>query len=183
MNIYDFQDVSTLHICIDYDDNVDADNIELFMKPGSARTIINGYKKLNIKYKIYFGDIPECIFSSFIKKHNTLSGKVTKSMHCWSYLKELIINKQAILVVCDDNYILFHISSRYNYYGINACDKKNKIVTYLLYEGIKWLHKNGYKFIHFNTYHLFETDEKMKNIAKFKQSFCNKMFTQYLVKK
>ena len=55
--------------------------------------------------------------------------------------------------------------------------------TYLLYEGIKWLTENNYKFIHFGEYEHYFNDEKNKNISKFKKTFCNKMYTQYYLVK
>ena len=71
------------------------------------------------------------------------------------------------------------ISNNYSYYAINACTKKDRIVTYLLYEGINWLTKNNYKIIHFGTFPKYVEGEKNINISKFKKAFCNKMFTQY----
>ena len=174
---------SNMHLCINYSENVNIENIECEMEGGGTRTIINGFKKNPPTIKIYFGEIENEIFQSFVNKHYELAGKKTKSENCWDLNKEMILNKEAILVVYENNYVLFHSSENYSYYGINACTKGDKIVTYLLYEGIKWLTKNGYKFIHFDIFHKYSIGEKNINISKFKKSFCNKIYTQYYVYK
>ena len=123
------------------------------------------------------------IFNNFKNKHIELAGKQTRSDKCWKLNKDMIINKEAILVCNENNFVLFHCSPEYCYYGINACTKKDKIVSILLYEGIKWLLKNNFKFIHFDTFYIHFNDEKMINISKFKKSFCNKIFNQYYLEK
>ena len=92
-------------------------------------------------------------------------------------------NEKALLLVSGNNYVLYFLSNSYCYYAINACTKRDKIVTFLLYEGIKWLISNNYKFIHFGPFYKYFEDEKNINICKFKKSFCNKMYTQYYLEK
>lgn len=177
ININNFKHQSSIDLCINYSNDID--NIEKEMEGGGTRTIINGFKKKAPKIDIYFGKIDALVFQSFIKKHISLAGKETKSKECWYKVKQMIIDKEAILVVHKDNFILFHSSENYSYYGINACTKKDKIVTYLLYKGIQWLIENKCNFIHFGRMYKYFEEEKKINISKFKKSFCNKMFTQY----
>ena len=149
----------------------------------TTRTILNKY--VNIEpFQVYCGNINDDIFNSFIDKHFRLAGKKTKSKQCWSILKQLIKEKKALLLVANNNYILFFISSEYSYYAINACTKRDNIVSYLLFEGMKWLEENNYKFIlHFGTFKNSIDNIKIQNIANFKKSFCNKIFTQYYLEK
>tara|TARA_B110001452_G_scaffold89105_1_gene73025 strand:+ start:13678 stop:14574 length:897 start_codon:yes stop_codon:yes gene_type:complete len=145
---------------------------------GETRTIVKKYLN-NTKFNVYFGDVSNIIFNSFIDKHLELSGKKTKSEKCWLMLKNMIKEKKAILLVSDNNYILYCVSNNYCYYAINACTKRDSIVSYLLYSGLLWLTENNFKFIHFGTLKNFVSGEKNINISRFKNSFCNKMFTQY----
>ena len=183
IDIKNFNLEKTMDICISYKNDINIENIEKHMEGGGTRTIINGFKKNPPKVNIYYGEISNDIFNSFIDKHINLAGKKTKTDKCWNLINEMIKKKEAILLISNDNYVLYHISKNYCYYGINACSKKDRIVTYLLYEGIKWLIKNGCNFIHFGKYYKYFNDEKNKNISKFKKSFCNKMFTQYYLDK
>jgi len=177
IDIKNFKLKTTLELYINYSNNIN--NIEKEMKRGGTRTIINGFLKNKPQIKIYYGKIENEIFESFINKHYKLSNRKTKSEKCWNLVKNMILNKEAILLVYDNNYILFHTSKNYTYYGMNACTRKDKIVTYLLYEGIKWCLKNKCNFVHFGSFYKYFNDNKNINISKFKSSFCNKMFTQY----
>lgn len=179
INIKNFYSNYELNQYIDYDQSIDLDYIEKEMESGGTRTIINGYKKNKINVQIYYGFIDDYIFNNFKNKHIELAGKQTRSDKCWQLNKDMILNKEAILVCYENNFVLFHCSEKYCYYGINACTKKDKIVSILLYEGIQWLLKNNFKFIHFDTFYIHYKDEKMINISKFKKSFCNKIYNQY----
>lgn len=162
---------------INYDDNIK--EIEKEMEGGGTRTIINGFNKNKPEFNIYFGDIDKTVLERFKNKHVELSGKITKDDVCWDIIYKFIKEKEGLLLESNNNFIFFHISQYYSIYGINACTKKDKIVTYLLYEGIKWLNSNNYKFINFGTYYKYYNDSKNISISKFKKSFCNKMYTQY----
>lgn len=150
----------------------------LSVMKGETRTNIKKYIN-KCEYKIYFGDIDEQIFSNFVDKHLKLAGKKTKSDKCWNLLKQMIIEKKSLLITSDNNFILYFVSKNYCYYAINACDRRDKIVSYLLYMGMEWLNNNGYKTIYFSKLEKFENTEKMINIARFKKGFCNKIFTNY----
>jgi hypothetical protein len=184
-SIFDLIDIDNfklkykIEMYVNYESNVIQDKIENYMEGGGARTIINGFKKNIPNVNIYFGEINDETIESFKNKHIELSGKKTKDDICWELTKQLIINKEGLLLENNNNFILFLISDNYSYYAINACTKRDKIVTFLLYEGIKWLNNNNYKYIHFGTFYKYYNDEKNINISKFKKSFCNKMFNQY----
>ena len=154
-------------------------DIKSEMEGGGTRTIINGYNKNKPNFDIYFGQINDDVFDSFVNKHLELAGKKTKTDNCWELNKKVILEKKAILLFSGNNYILYYISNNYSCYATNACTKKDRIVTYLLYEGINWLTKKNYKLIHFGTFPKYVEGEKNINISKFKKAFCNKMFTQY----
>jgi|SaaInlStandDraft_6_1057023.scaffolds.fasta_scaffold06376_3 hypothetical protein len=183
IDIKNFSANYELNQYINYDKSINLDSIEKEMEGGGTRTIINGYKKNKIDIQIYYGFIDDDIFNNFKNKHIELAGKQTRSDKCWKLNKDMIINKEAILVCYENNFVLFHCSPEYSYYGINACTKKDKIVSILLYEGIQWLLKNNFRFIHFDTFYIHYKDEKMINISKFKKSFCNKIFNQYYLAK
>lgn len=182
IDICKFKLESNIHTYINYSKEVILDNLESEMD-GGVRRLIHNFKKNLPTIDIYFGEIEDNIFESFINKHLELSGKKTKSNESWNFMKKMIQNREAILLAHEENYVLFHTSKKYSYYGVNACTKKSTIVSYLFYEGIKWLIKNECEFIHFGMYHKYYEDEKKYNIAKFKKSFCNKMYTQYYLVK
>ena len=174
-----FNHGSSIDICVNYSKNTNINFIEKEMESGGARTVINGFKKNPVDVVILSGTIDDLLFDAFVKKHLMLAGRKTKPDYCWNMIKDMIKNREAILVYYQDNYILFHSSFNYSYYGINACTKKDKIITYLLYKGIQWLITNKCEFIHFGKFYKYFEDDKNINISKFKKSFCNKMFTQY----
>lgn len=178
IDVKDFNKKYEMHIWINFKE-IHINNIEKYMKSGGTRTIINGYKKNKFNINIYYGEIEEEVINNFKNKHTELAGRQTKSDKCWNIIKKMIIEKEAILVCQNNNFVLFHFSQRYSYYGINACTRKDKIVTILLYEGIKWLKENNCNYIHFGIYKKFANSEKSRNISKFKQSFCNKIYNQY----
>ena len=105
---------------------------------GETRTILNKYIN-KFEYKIYFGDIDEKIFSKFTDKHLKLAGKKTKSDKCWKLLKQMIIDKKSVLITSNNNFILYFVSKNYCYYAVNVCDRRDKIVSYLLYIPYKLL--------------------------------------------
>ena len=144
-----------------------------------TRTLINGFNKNKPEFNIYYKDINEDIIKKFKDKHFELAGQKTKDDLCWNITEKIIKDGEGLLLESNNNFILFLISSSYSYYAFNVCTKKDKIVTYLLYEGIKWLNSNNYKFIHFGTYSKYYNDSKNICISKFKKSLCNKMYTQY----
>lgn len=166
-----------LEMFINYDDNIK--EIEKEMEGGGTRTIINGFNKDKPKFNIYYKDVSPDIIKKFKDKHLELAGQKTKDDFCWDITEKIIKDGEGLLLESNNNFIFFLISSNYSYYALNACTKKDKIVTYLLYEGIKWLSSNNYNFIHFGTYYKYYNDSKNICISKFKKSFCNKMYTQY----
>jgi len=179
-SIFDLLDLKQLKLKYKlemYFEKSQGNNILTSLK-SKSRTIINKYLN-KTKFNIYFGEVNDTIFNSLVDKHLELSGKKTKPDKCWSILKDMIKEKKAILLVSDNNYIIYFISNKYCYYAINACTKRDSIVSYLLYEGLKWLTENKFNFIHFYTYEKYIKDEKKKCISKYKKALCNKMFTQY----
>jgi len=145
---------------------------------GETRRIVKKYLN-KTKFSIYFGEIDNSVYESFVKKHFELAERKTKPDNCWLFLKKMIQKKKAILLVFNNNYIFYFLSNNYCYYAINACTKKDRISTYLLVEGIDWLTDNNYKFIHFGDFEKFVEGEKHIAISKYKKSLCNKMYTQY----
>jgi hypothetical protein len=176
---FNFVEKNKLEIALIYDNTICIDDIEKCMESGGVRNIINKFNKNPPTINIYFGNIPDIIFDNFVKKHFELAERKTKPEICWNILKTFILEKKAILVESNNNFVMFNVSRNYCYYSINACNRKDKIVSYLLYSGIKWLLHNHYNNIHFGSYANYYKDEKNINIAKFKKGFCNKLFNSY----
>ena len=166
-----------LEMFINYDDSIK--EIEKKMEGGGTRSVINGFNKNKPEFNIYFKKIEENVIKKFKNKHIELANKKTKDDFCWDITEKIIKDGEGLLLESNNNFVLFSVSENYSYYSINACSKKDKIVTFLLYEGIKWLNLNNYKFIHMGTYHKYCNDIKNVNISKFKKTFSNKIYTQY----
>lgn len=183
-NILDRIGIKNNNICeqILYYDKV-PENITSNMKLGTRR-IINSYLKKKIcdyKINIYFGQIPDNIFDKFIDKHFELSQSKTKPDICWDIIKEFIKREKAILVEGNNNFVYFLLSEHLCSYGINACSRRDPIVTILIYHAIKWIFDKGYKLIWFDKYETYFDNEKEKNISIFKNGFCNKLINNYYI--
>ena len=183
ININDFKINYTLETYINYESNIK--DIHAEMEPGGTRTIINGFLKNDLpKYNIYFGDIDDKVFENFKNKHFELAQKETKSELCWNIMKKSFIDKEYLMIESNNNFVVFIVSEDYCYYGYNACTRKDKIVSFLLYQGIKWLTENNYKYIHFDSLsQYYENLSKNYFIANHKKSFCNKIYAQFYLKK
>jgi hypothetical protein len=167
-----------------YDNTIDINYLHKQMRDGTKR-IIQKYENNKLydknKINIYYGEISDTIFYDFIKKHLILAGRETKPKKCWDIIKEFIIQKKSILVSYEDNYIQMFCSKNFCYYGVNACDKHSDVCTILLYEGMKWLFKNGFNFFYFGSHNGDIIESKRDSINFYQASLSNKIFSNYLL--
>ena len=87
------------------------------------------------------------ILTSFQNKHLELAERITKPQKCWDLLGKIVEKGKAIIAEYNGNFVYFFVSQDYCYYGINAAEKKDGICHSLIYQVIKWLKYNEYRYL------------------------------------
>jgi hypothetical protein len=132
------------------------------------------------KVCVHFGEIDNDVYDMFIKKHLLLSGKKTKPDTCWEILKQFVLQKKAIIVQCENDFVYFFCSENFSYYGINACTKKSDICVILIYEALLWLAKNDFNFVYMGKYISDDDKSKEYGMSYFKKTMSNVIFNNYV---